>query len=219
MYESLCRPDRPANADRDRKPFVAGLLSLLLPGLGQLYNRQLFKGIVLIVVVALVCSLLAATWLLLHLLLPDQGDGWSVKIGRFFLRAGLAAPIVGGGLWMFAVIDAVFTAAALRAGALVVRYSFRKQSAMIAAGMIPVAGMFTPGETCVAGDTSARLTSKNVAEQLAMVFIKRKVMSLLKLGLALFGLIPIIVGAAIASTWLVAFGACVVLIGTIVFLR
>jgi len=216
-YESLCRPDRPADADRDRRPLLAGLLSLPLPGAGQLYNRQLFKALALIVV-ALICGAIATAWLVLRWIVPTEGEGWLIATGRFVILAGVAALIVGGGLWLFAIIDAIYTAAALRAGRLVVRYSFKKQAAMIAAGMLPVAGMFVPGETRGADEADPQLTSKRVAHQLAMTFVKRKVMSLLKLFVVIVGLIPIVLGAVFAMQGMVIFGACVVLVGLIVFL-
>jgi hypothetical protein len=216
-YESLCRPDRPADADRDRKPVVAALLSLLIAGAGQLYNRQLFKSLVVAFVVYVICGILLITWLLLHWLLPDTGDGWGMKIGRFFLRLGLMVPIVGGGLWLFSVLEAFRTAAQLRAGEIVVRFSFKKQLAMTAATFVPAAGLIVPSETCSAAET-AGMTEAELAKHIAVTLVKNKAMSIGKIVLAVIGLAPLIAGAVIGSTGLVVAGSVVVLVGLVLFL-
>jgi TM2 domain-containing membrane protein YozV len=216
-YESLCRPDRPADADRDRKPVLAAVLSLLIAGAGQLYNRQLFKALVVAVAVYLVCGILLVVWLLLHWLLPETGDGWGMKIGRFFLRLGLTVPIVGGGLWLFSIIEAFRTAAALRAGRIVVRFSFKKQLAMTAATFVPAAGLIVPSETCSVAET-AGMSEAELARHIGVTLVKNKAMSIGKIILAVIGLVPLIAGAILGLTWLVVVGACVILVGLILFL-
>jgi hypothetical protein len=216
-YEAVFRPDRPPGADRDRRPSVAAALSLLLAGAGQLYNRQLFKALVIMGVVYLIGGTLLIAWAVLHAFLPETGDGWGIATGRFFLRLGSVVPIIAGGLWLFAVLDAGLTAARLRAGKIVVRYSFRKQAAMAAASLVPGAGMFVPKETCPASEL-VEFDPTRFAQDFAKKMVLGKILSLAKIGLAVIGLTPLIIGASIGSpAWLVS-GAVVVLIGLILFL-
>jgi hypothetical protein len=211
-YEALCRPDRPAGTDRDRKPLTAAALSLLVAGAGQLYNRQLFKALAIALVVYLLCGALGLAWLVLSVFLPESSTGWGSAIGHFFQRLGLAVPIVGGGLWLGSVVDAWRTAAALRAGRIVVRFSFRKQFAMAAAGFVPGAGLIIPSETCEAAAT-AGMSESELARHVALNVVKRKALSISKMVLAVVGMVPLIIGATIGSTALVVAGAMVVLIG------
>ncbi len=85
-----------------RKPAVAGLLSLLLPGLGQLYNWQVLKGAVLVVCYLVVAMITmyssaarlkethdygalvsgSAVWIVLGLLLMIYRDSDAVMTAR-----------------------------------------------------------------------------------------------------------------------------------------
>lgn len=68
-----------------KEPLLSLVLSLLLPGLGQIYNRQIKKGIILLVItVASVVLIIMTMWIL---------------IGFCFM----IVPVV---LWLFGMYDA-----------------------------------------------------------------------------------------------------------------
>ena len=78
-------------------PFVAGLLSLLVPGLGQLYNREWAKGMaVLCIAAGLGGGMLMAT------VGPERSRSWltAVMLGLVYLC-----------IWIPAVVDAAQRAA------------------------------------------------------------------------------------------------------------
>ena len=45
VYQVLTRADRPLGPEADKKPWLATLLSLVLVGAGQVYNRQYAKAL------------------------------------------------------------------------------------------------------------------------------------------------------------------------------
>ncbi|MFN3786635.1 MAG: signal peptidase I, partial [Thiothrix sp.] len=80
-----------------RSAFRAFLLSLLLPGFGQLYNGDLNKAISLFLVTAVAVKPLIAT-LVLYTTAP-----WQV------LALGISLTVIGA-LWLYGLFDAVHTA-------------------------------------------------------------------------------------------------------------
>jgi signal peptidase I len=77
---------------KKRIPVIAAALSLVAPGLGQLYNGQILKGIIFFVAILLILTIL--------LLAGIQGQ---------FL--GLAAILIFTfGLWLFVIVEAFFAA-------------------------------------------------------------------------------------------------------------
>ncbi len=63
-----------SNLVNNKSPFIAGLLSLIIPGLGQAYNGQIVKGIVifsLIIVIWFIYTTIYAICLLIYAL-----DNW-----------------------------------------------------------------------------------------------------------------------------------------------
>lgn len=215
VYQALVRPDRSVAPETDKKPWLAALWSALFAGAGQLYNRQLAKALWLMVLTYGVGGLLLVGWLLLHWLSGQTDpEGWVHATAQFFIRLGWAIPIVGGGLWLFAVIDAWRTAAALRRGELVVRYSFMKQTAYLAAGFIPVAGALTPEATCSPDEVHKKIgavVKDHALQKIVKWFLKR----VLKIGFLVLGMLPLLLGAFLDWPVLVVFGAVAVLAGLI----
>jgi hypothetical protein len=167
------------------------------------------------VVLALATCGLAASmvlgWLLVAVLAESAEPGtWLFWSGEFLARIGLGGAIVLGGLWLFAVVDAWRVATALRRGELVVRYSFFKQAAHLAVGSVPIAGCLAPEETCAA-DELAKPVGKVVIERAAARYFGR----FLKISLALFGILPVLIGSAAGLPVLVVLGALVVVGGIV----
>jgi len=75
-------PPPPSRSSRPHLPWIAALLSFLIPGIGQIYNQQTAKGAVFIVVSVVGWTM---TWLLMYvcvgiLLLPIMLGVWVVAI-------------------------------------------------------------------------------------------------------------------------------------------
>lgn len=78
-----------------REPLLSLVLSLLFPGLGQIYNRQIKKGIILLVItVASIVLIIMTMWIL---------------IGFCFM----IVPVV---LWLFGMYDAYTEARKINKG-------------------------------------------------------------------------------------------------------
>lgn len=79
MHLSL--PPRPASGNmagvRPRKPWLAGLLSFLAPGLGQVYNGRTRRGLILLG--------LAAAWQTLGIGAAETFRWWAVSLAGYFL--------------------------------------------------------------------------------------------------------------------------------------
>ena len=76
----LCLPQKPAPGDMaasPRKPWLAGLLSFLVPGLGQVYNGQTRRGLILLGV--------AAGWQALGIGAAEAFRWWVVSLAGYFL--------------------------------------------------------------------------------------------------------------------------------------
>jgi hypothetical protein len=137
-----------------RSPRRAACYAALLPGAGQVYNKQLEKAVLLWIWGAI---LLGAGLLLLLLgalgrwvpgswTRPPLGDWVADHAGAVFLLWLLAA----AALWGFAVRDALLTARSINEGEVRIRYPMRRQMVHVLAsqllGFIPLIGLlFPPG--------------------------------------------------------------------------
>jgi hypothetical protein len=90
---------------RVRSPWVAGVLSGLLPGLGQFYNRQWWKGAGFLLGFLAVDSLLGVSASFLRLLHADPAEVLPEDLAQFLLRS--LAPLAVA-VWSF--VDAVSVA-------------------------------------------------------------------------------------------------------------
>jgi len=108
-----------------RRPSIAALLSLVVPGFGQLYNREHVKGAM--VVTAWLMLVLGAAGAALGSLHPLHGGMSAARPGSgqldlaaivnvFFSRPTLWWTMLSIALWLYAVADAALRAARTMAG-------------------------------------------------------------------------------------------------------
>jgi tetratricopeptide (TPR) repeat protein len=91
-----------------RNPGVAGLLSLVFPGLGQIYNQHWLKGGV---VLFLYLLLVMKTFNLVALTLERANGGeMFALVGAFFTRPALGWTLMLLALYGFATVEAAFAA-------------------------------------------------------------------------------------------------------------
>lgn len=122
---------------RKKSPVAGGILSLIFPGAGQLYNEDYGKGIILIV--AGIASIATIVYHALAL-------GGIVMSGEVFPGAMEIVTIVTAGLillgiWIYAIIDAIVTAqhisAAINSGVAVAETPrVQSQEGMIGLGVV-----------------------------------------------------------------------------------
>jgi TM2 domain-containing membrane protein YozV len=207
-YQKLTRPDRPPEADRGQKPWLAALLSLLLAGAGQIYNRQLGKGVLLFFLVYVVGGMGLLLFVLLRLIdaLREHLDA----VGPWLL-----IPWVG--LYLFGVVDAWRTAAALRSGKLLVRYSLRRQGIHAALGFVPFLGQVVPAET-VAADEVDQSMGEVVKKEIKARAVKWVLVRLLRLFLLGLGSILLLVGVVLGNQTLTIIGGLFLVAGVFTFL-
>ncbi|HZT79639.1 MAG TPA: hypothetical protein VFA26_05440 [Gemmataceae bacterium] len=207
-YQALTRPDRPLTPETHKKPWLAALLSLIIVGSGQLYNRQLARAVFLFVLFYLGGGLLLLVALLLHglLALGDRLPGWATTASERLLDAAPAFELLWAGLWLFAVADAWRVARALRAGRLVVRYSFRRQAAFLAARLIPFAGTLAPDETVTPDEAHQSLNDAVVGAAKEYV-ADRLLWRVVRYGGLGLGVLLVVIGLAAGLTWVVGLGA------------
>jgi hypothetical protein len=217
LYARVCQPDRDVDKDRTRSAVVAGLLSVLLPGLGQLHNRQLIRGIWWLVLTAVVLVVWGMIELISWWPLGVESEGWRGSTGRVLDRVGIAFMVITIGLWAAGVYDAVRTAILLRTGRLFVRFSQKKQLALAAAGFVPFAGTLTPDETCTLDELNPSLAN-TVIQRIVQRMIARKLRRMMMLGVIALGLVPIGVGAVFSIPSVIFAGAVVVLAALLVVL-
>src|SRR5437868_5708021 len=96
VYQILTRADRQLAPETHKKPWLAGMLSLLIVGAGQLYNRQLRRGIVLFLFFYLVGTGLFILYWPLNMFFD---------LGERLPELPNAYRTIFGGLWFFAVVD------------------------------------------------------------------------------------------------------------------
>ena len=88
-------------SEKDKKkknPFIALILSALLPGLGQVYNNEVQKGLFFIVF-NMVINLLIKTPLSVFIESPKEIDRSTLIVLAGYSIAGLV-------LWIYAMVDA-----------------------------------------------------------------------------------------------------------------
>ncbi|HXG10739.1 MAG TPA: hypothetical protein VNK04_13360 [Gemmataceae bacterium] len=207
VYQALTRPDRPLEPETHKKPWLAALLSLLLVGAGQLYNRQLFKAVFLFLIfygvglVLLVAYFVAGFW--------EAALQTRAELAHVF-------QFVWVGLWLFAILDAYRTAWLLKTGKLVVRYGFLRQGLFGAAGLIPVAGVLAPSETVAPEEVNKSVGA--VAADLAKErVLKWLLVRIVRLGLLGAGAVLVILGLALDVHFLLTLGGLAVLAGIVLF--
>ena len=87
---------------RARNPWMAGILSGLLPGLGQFYNRQWWKGAGFLLGFLAVDGLLGVSAGFLRLLHADPAEVLPEDLAQLFLRS--LAPLA---VAVWSLVDAV----------------------------------------------------------------------------------------------------------------
>jgi hypothetical protein len=101
---------------RKKNPVIAGILSGLFPGIGQLYNEDYGKAVILIAVtIATISALVYSLIIAMPMLLPARSQSLQP------LQPGPITALVSTGLilialWFYGVIDAVTCAQRLPAG-------------------------------------------------------------------------------------------------------
>ena len=81
------------NQNNPRNPLMAAVMSMVLPGFGQLYNGHLNRGILLFISICL-CSVPMILWVTLHL--PAS----------FTLPMVILNVVTSLGLWLYGIVDA-----------------------------------------------------------------------------------------------------------------
>jgi hypothetical protein len=135
-----------------RSPSRAAAYSVLFLGLGQIYNKQLEKAVLLWIwgavhlgagVLLLMLGLLGAL-LPRHITRPPLGDAVSDNAGAIFLSWLIAGFV----LWVTNVRDAHVSAGRINRGEIVIRYPMRRQMVHVLAsqllGSVPLVGIFFP---------------------------------------------------------------------------
>jgi hypothetical protein len=199
LYQALTEGDRPIEPDLGKKPWLAALLSLLIVGAGQLYNRQLAKAAWYFVAAYVPTSIILLIYLLLWAFVdPESSPGWLVTLADYFRLIAFLVPFLFCIIWLFAVMDAYRTAVLLRAGKLGVRYGLRRQAVHMAVGFVPVVGEFVPEETVE--PTIKRLTIGDmIKEEVRSQLIKRIVKRLVGFGCMFLILFLLLVGLVIGG--------------------
>jgi tetratricopeptide (TPR) repeat protein len=114
LLEGTAEPAGPT-----RNPSYAALFSLIVPGLGQVYNGQVLKGAIMLVVFVFLFALASLSVLRQLTLAPPGGTGTAygsqMDPGSIFaaLFSGLAGlwVLLLAALWIYAVADAALRAA------------------------------------------------------------------------------------------------------------
>ncbi|HUI87457.1 MAG TPA: hypothetical protein VLX61_01905 [Anaerolineales bacterium] len=92
-------------------PFIAGILSLLVPGLGQIYGGESTKGIAILVAAIVIANLNIIVLPLISMAnpvipkgTPDSRSAWSYWVPRIVHDVAAFWSIV---FWVWAIVDAV----------------------------------------------------------------------------------------------------------------
>jgi hypothetical protein len=135
-----------------RSPFLALLLSLIAPGTGQIYNKQLEKAVLIwiwyfilfVTGVALLLLGMAARWLPSKVPPPPLSAWVHDHAGAVFALWGAALGI----LWLANACDAFVSAPRINSGRVVIPHPMRWQAVHVLGsqllGMIPFIGLFFP---------------------------------------------------------------------------
>lgn len=93
----------PRDSSKSRNPYLAGFLSLLVPGLGQMYAGKGARGAAILLAVIIVGNL-NAIWLSLYALTtPDPDLFWASTLPRILHRIFAAYSIL---FWLWQMVDA-----------------------------------------------------------------------------------------------------------------
>jgi TM2 domain-containing membrane protein YozV len=113
LLDGTARPDAPK-----RNPGYAALFSFVIPGLGQVYNGEILKGLILLVAYVALFSVAMLSALQGLSLMPRGGTGpvygpsfdVSAILGAVFDGVGLIWMLLLIGLWVYAIADAALRA-------------------------------------------------------------------------------------------------------------
>lgn len=148
LFQAITKADQPIEPDVTKKPWLAALWSIVIIGAGQLYNRQLAKGIWYFVAAYVPTGIVVGVYFLLSALVdPETSPGWLVMLTDYFRLASLLVAFLFCLLWGFAAMDAYRTAILLRDGQLAVQYGLKRQALHMAVGFVPGVGELVPDET------------------------------------------------------------------------
>jgi hypothetical protein len=192
----------------EKRPWLAAILSLWLVGAGQLYNRQLLKSLLLFLIFYVVGLALLVLYGLVGIWI-DLNDQYPLLIAVFVVAWFL--------LWVYAVLDACWTAWALKKGRLIVRYSLRRQFAHLAAGWVPFAGELVPSET-VRPDELDRSVGGAVVHATKQYLLKRLVIRVARYSCLIAGAVVIAVGLWLYLPSLATLGGVVLVAGLFLLL-
>jgi hypothetical protein len=207
VYQTLAAPTQPLQAETHKKPWRAALLSLVIVGAGQLYNRQLGKALTLCFFTYVGGVAAAILYIVLWLAAPD----WEHRS-----KLGYALLAVWGALWLFAGVDAYRTAAALRDGRLFVRYGLRRQGVHAALGFLPFADALLPAET-VSAEEVHRPVGDLLKEEAKGRLLRWVVVRLLRYTLLAVGAVLLLTGYVLDQQPLLIAGGVAAVAGFLLF--
>ncbi len=94
------------SVSRKKSPIIAGALSVIFPGAGQLYNEDFIKGVILIAgAIASIVSIVYAALSLGGMFMNGEIIPEAVQIVKIVI-----AGLIFAGIWFYGVIDAVIRA-------------------------------------------------------------------------------------------------------------
>ena len=203
LYHTLTKGDRPVGADANKRPWLAALLSAVIPSAGQFSNRQFEKGILLFLSFFGLLLLLGLGALIYWLVGREEPR----CVQLFWVGVGVA-----GAVWLAGVLDAYRTASALRAGRLVVRYSWWRQLLHAVLTKVPYLGAAIP-EATVKPEELQKGVKEAAAEVVQKKLASHTLSKLARIGLFGAALVLLIAGLALGWGWLVAVGGVVLAAG------
>lgn len=217
LLQGIARPDRPLEPETWKKPWLAALLSLVLVGAGQLYNRQLVKALALFLIFYVAGAICVLLYVLLGWMLSWEFLHESVHaVVRRLRQLDDAFLMIWAGLWLFAAVDACRTAAALRAGRLLVRYGFLRQGGFAIVNLVPFLGALTPSET-VAPDDADESVRKLAGELARKRLMGKFVVPIVRIGCLVLGALLLFFGIYHDVHAPYTAGVIVVLAGLVLF--
>jgi TM2 domain-containing membrane protein YozV len=101
--------------NRRKNPFIAGVLSFLFPGAGQLYNEDYMKGIILIA--AMIASVVTIVYTGIALGGQVMSGGMNNGFPAMYIVRIVIAGLIYMGIWIYGIIDGITTAQRLTANA------------------------------------------------------------------------------------------------------
>ncbi len=89
---------------KPKNPLIAMILSAIVPGLGQAYNRQIIKGVLFLAGYSFVTYLMYAPFKVIYSSLDKITNG--TPIDQSILNKVLIYSIISLGIWVYSIIDA-----------------------------------------------------------------------------------------------------------------